>query len=230
MGYARKGIGRHGRLYLSRRPRSVGRHGSLSRRRGALKEIYYRRRIRHLRKKLAKERSKTRRSGGRPKICWESNDGFSQLYPRVQRGFRDWGVEITVDTGGSHTTSEMAKWYSWSEGAQGSSEEESFKGTREDVVSWIKSYPSNGRRLADPSLLPEEERLMKKRKKKKMGTAKGFPPYRPLNEQDTYIPNFVRTTEPPKEESNVERRKILDVLVSICIRAYRILKSFVLRK
>jgi hypothetical protein len=74
--------------------------------------------------------------------------------------------------------------------------------------------------------------MKRKKDKKKMGTAKakGFPSYRPISEQDTYIPNFVRTSEPPREESNVERRKVFNVFLSICARAYRLIKSLVFRR
>lgn len=223
----------NGRGYPSGRPRRFWRHGSLSRRRGLSEKVHYRRRIHRLRKELAKERAKQSRSRGRTEVHWESNDGFTQLHPRVQRGFRDWSHKVFTYTGGPRSPSEMARWDSWTEGEEWGSEEETFKGTREDVVSWIESYSSYSGRPADTRLPPAEafEELMKRKKeKKKMGTAKGFPSYRPISEQDTYIPNFVRTSEPPREESNVERRKVFDVFLSICIRAYRLIKSFVFRR
>ena len=210
------------------RSRRLRRYGSLARRRGNVKKVHYRGRIRRLRKEHARRRRS--RCGTRTQIHWESNDGFSQLYPGVQRGFRSWNDKVSQYSGVSRSPSEMARWDSWTEGSDWYEEEETFKGTRDQTISWIKSYARDSGRPIDFKSL--HEKVMKKRPKTKMKTSK-FPSYQGTPEPgaDTYIPNFSwrHRMKPVQPESNRSRAKFLNVILRIVSRGYSLIKSCLCR-
>jgi len=202
-------------LHTSSRSRSLRRDGRLaSGQRHKASEVHHRRRVYRLRKELARERASSRRT--RAEIHRERDESQPQLRTWTQRGIRDWGDKNFRYTFRSRSPSEMAREIEWAEGFKGRSTEESFKRHREEVISWIKGYPSKcGCPTNTGPLYGWEDTSMKKRDKNKQGTAG---PVSYSASQDTYIHNF---TDMFKNEDGKNNRVPLSTFARI--------KSFVLR-
>lgn len=101
-------------------------------------KIYERERIRDLRKEL--KRSRRSGSGACSKVCGERDESEPQLHAGLQLRVRGGSDKERRDRSELNSPTEMAGTDSWTSGEAWTSEEESFKGTREEVISWIKSY------------------------------------------------------------------------------------------
>ena len=135
------------------RSRRVRGYGRVATRAGdKASAIHDRRRVHRLFKRLKRKWDSCRRA--RTEVHRQRNASLSQLYPGVQRGLRNGGYPYAFNTHGSGPSAKVATWPTESEGQGGGCEEETFKGSRKEVVSWIKGYASKRRCPTTIRLLP----------------------------------------------------------------------------
>jgi len=182
-------------LYNRSRSRSLRGYGYIrTYKRFVPEEVYERRRVRRSHRELKGEWLRSDRA--RTEICGERDASFTQLHPGLQYGVRSGGSQSDGYCGGPRSPSEMARLDSWSEGSSWTTEEEVFKGTREEVVSWIKGYAGNGGCSTD-------FRLLHGRK----------------------VPNMNEPTLPKDYESNQKAATPGVTLARIGLRLYHLIKS-----
>jgi len=213
------------RFHNSRRSRGLRRHGRMASESGhKVTKVHHRGRVHRILRRLTWRWASYRRACA--EVCGQRDASFSQLYPGVQRGFRSGGYPYLKNTSGFGSTTEMATWTPESEGEDWSCEEETFKGSREEVVSWIKGYAS--KRGRPVNFRPPHERIksMKKRKKSKMKT---FGPT--VTEQDPEISTNITwrhrmSPPPPPPIPKVKLyAQIYCHVVAFRIRLYALIKS-----
>jgi len=134
---------RNERFRARRRPRCFrGYRYMVSKDRGyKTEEIYGRGRVRG--DDVSAERCGVCGNRARPEVHRERDASLSQLHPRLQHRVRGGGYKVPWDLCGLNSAPEMAKTLGWTEGDSWSEEEETFKGSREEVISWIKTYSSH---------------------------------------------------------------------------------------
>ena len=217
------------RIRNRRRSRSIGRCRCMvsDQRRGTLKKIYNRRRVHRFSEELRRARESCSR--GRAEIYRQRDESLAQFYSGVQRGFRDWSDKSTWNSAGFSTPTEVAEESTWTEGDYWSEEEETFAGSREAVVSWVKGYASNCGCPANPRLLYGGNNPMRRRSKNKMKTAKS-PSITPT--EDTYITELEELYEKinNRHKKSVRSRPPLGTLVLVYLfRGYRMLRRLIFR-
>jgi hypothetical protein len=220
---------RNERLRNRRRSWGIGRCRCMvsNKRRGTLKKIHNRRRVHRFSEELRGARASCRR--GRAEVYRQRDESLPQLHSGLQRRFRDWSDKSTWNSAGFSTPTEMAEESTWTEGDCWSEEEETFAGSREAVVSWVKGYASNSGCPANSRLLYGRNNPMKKRSKNKMKTAKS-PSITPS--EDTYINEleelYDKINDRDKETSR--SRPALGTLVLVYLfRGYRMLMRLLFR-
>lgn len=190
------------------------------------KEVHYRRRVHRLRK----ESQRRRLSGCRtcPEVHWERDESLAQLHARIQRRVRNRCIGSPGDFSEPRPSTEVAEGHPESVGETWSSEEEVFKGTREEVVSWIKSYVSDSGCVADTGLFHPRRIPMKRPPKNKMSTHKpGSYTVSDAAQESFFYNQHLFQTKPPTPNDQRSTAKTSLTLARTCVRFYRLTKSFV---